>query len=140
MEIIGKWYWQLAYALAKCVFKVGSVLAAGSFGKLVSQRFVSKLSLKPGLCLAAVSKKPASSTSTHTCSQEDVWKVNKLSRWYHLGGCPNSASSRKALRAFAGYNPRHHRPSIKDQSNSRHSLSGKCLLHVHYVPGPKTTL
>lgn len=86
MEIIGKWYWQLAYALAKCVFKVGSVLAAGSFGKLVSQRFVSKLSLKPELCLAAVSKKPASSTSTHTCSQEDVWNVNKLSRWYHLGG------------------------------------------------------
>lgn len=47
MEIIGKWYWQLAYALAKCALKEGSVLAAGSFGRLVSQRFVSKISLKP---------------------------------------------------------------------------------------------
>lgn len=140
MEIIGKWYWQLAYALVKCALKVGSVLAAGSFGRLVSQHFVSKISLKPGLCLAAVSKKPASSASTHTCSQEDIWNVNKLSRWYHLGGGPNSAPSSKALRTFASYNPRHHRRSIKDQSNSRHSLSGNCLLHVHYVPGPKTTL
>lgn len=88
MEIIGKWYWQLAYALVKCALKVGSVLAAGSFGRLVSQHFVSKISLKPGLCLAAVSKKPASSASTHTCSQEDVWNVNKLPGGITLAGAP----------------------------------------------------
>lgn len=57
-----------AYALGKCALKAGSVLAAGSFGRSVSQSFVSKISLKPGICFAVVAKSPASSTSTHNVS------------------------------------------------------------------------
>lgn len=55
-------------------------------------------------------------------------------------GAPPQPPLWKALTAFADSNPGHHLQSIKARSNSHHPLAIECLLHVHYVPGPKTTL